>query len=69
MKPPTKEINTQTCLKQGDRLARFFFLPVAEGFIGLMSNAVNRSLFRGFEVGRSGLEISHLQYAHDTLCT
>jgi len=66
---PMKEINTETGLKQGDHLASLFFFLLAEGCIGLMSNAVNRSMFRGFEVGRSGLVISHLQSTHDTLCT
>lgn len=33
-----------------------------------MENAVNRNLFKGFEVKRGGSVISHLQYADDTLC-
>ena len=65
---PTKEISIQRGLKQGDPLTPFLFLLVAEGFSGLMRNAVNRNLFRGFEVGHNGLVISHLQYADDTLC-
>jgi len=55
-------------LKQGDPLAPFLFLLVAEGFSGLMTNAVNRNLFHGFEIKRGGSVISHLQYADDTLC-
>jgi len=47
---PTEEINIQRGLKQGDPLASFPFLLVAEGFSGLMSNAVARNLFQGFEV-------------------
>jgi len=65
---PTEEISVQRGLKQGDPLAPFLFLLVAEGFSGLMTNAVNRNLFKGFEVKRGGLVISHLQYADDTLC-
>lgn len=50
-------------------MAPFLFLLVAEGFSGLMVNAVNRNLFKGFEVKRGGkVVISHLQYANDTLC-
>lgn len=41
---------------------------VAEGFSGLMCNAVNLHLFEGFRFPEEGLEISHLQYANDTLC-
>jgi len=33
-----------------------------------MNNAVNRNLFKGFEVKRGGLTISHIQYADDTFC-
>jgi len=41
---------------------------VAEGFSGLMRNAVDRNIFKGFEVKRGGVTLSHLQYADDTLC-
>jgi len=65
---PTEEINVQRGLKQGDPLAPFLFLLVAEGFSGVMKNVVNRNLFQGFEIKRGGTIISHLQYADDTLC-
>jgi hypothetical protein len=65
---PTSEINIQRGLKQGDPLAPFLFLLVAEGFAGLMRSAVEKNLFKGFGVGRDGLVVSHLQYADDTLC-
>jgi len=65
---PTEEINVQRGLKQGDPLAPFLFLLVAEGFSGLMTNAVNQNLFKGFEIKQGGSVISHLQYADDTLC-
>jgi hypothetical protein len=65
---PTSEINIQRGLKQGDPLAPFLFLLVAEGFAGLMRSAVEKNLFKGFRVGTEGLVISHLQYADDTLC-
>ncbi|KAK2436747.1 hypothetical protein QL285_021719 [Trifolium repens] len=65
---PTSEINIQRGLKQGDPLAPFLFLLVAEGFAGLMRSAVEKSRFKGFDVGPNGLVISHLQYADDTLC-
>ena len=65
---PTEEIDIQRGLNQGDPLAPFLFLLVAEGFSGLMKNVVDRNLFKGFEVKRGGTVISHLQYADDTLC-
>ena len=66
---PTKEINIQRGLKQGDHLAPFFlFLVVVEGFSGLMRNAVSLHLYEGFRFAGSEVEVSHLQYADDTLC-
>jgi hypothetical protein len=65
---PTKEFNIQRGLKQGDPLAPFLFLLVAEGFGGVMKKAVEDNLFKGFQIGGGGLSISHLQYADDTLC-
>ncbi|GAU25119.1 hypothetical protein TSUD_274080 [Trifolium subterraneum] len=65
---PTTEINIQRGLKQGDPLAPFLFLLVVEGFAGLMRSVVDKNLFKGFSVGTEGLQISHLQYADDTLC-
>ncbi|MCH84888.1 LINE-1 reverse transcriptase like, partial [Trifolium medium] len=65
---PTEEINIQRGLKQGDPLAPFLFLLVAEGFGGVMRTAVEGTSFKGFSIGREGLQISHLQYADDTLC-
>jgi len=65
---PTEEINIQRGLKQGDPLAPFLFLVVAEGFSGLMRNVVWLNLFEGFRFRRERMVISHLQYADDTLC-
>jgi len=55
-------------LKQGDPLMPFLFLLVADGFSSLMDNAVNQNLFKGFEMMKGGMIISHLQYVDDTLC-
>jgi hypothetical protein len=65
---PTSEINIQRGLKQGDPLAPFLFLLVAEGFAGLMRSAVEKNLFKGFIVGPDNVVVSHLQYADDTIC-
>ncbi|GAU48539.1 hypothetical protein TSUD_282910 [Trifolium subterraneum] len=65
---PTREIDIQRGLMQGDPLASFLFLSVAEGFGGVMRRVVELDLFKGFMVGRNGFVVSHLQYAGDTLC-
>jgi hypothetical protein len=65
---PTEEINIQRGLKQGDPLAPFLFLIVAEGSGGLMKKAVSMHHFSGFQIGDGDVTISHLQYADDTLC-
>jgi hypothetical protein len=56
---PTSEINIQRGLKQGDPLAPFLFLLVAEGFAGLMRSAVEKNLFKGFSVGPGNVLLFH----------
>jgi hypothetical protein len=51
---PTREIDIHRGLKQGDPLAPFLFLLVAEGLGGVMRKAVELNLFKGFTVGRRG---------------
>jgi hypothetical protein len=64
---PTEEINIRKGLKQGDPLAPFLFLLVAEGLGAIMRQAVELNRFVPFKVGRGELPISHLQYADDTV--
>ena len=40
---------------------------MVEGLSGLVRSAKTHGLYRGFKVGNSGLSITHLQYADDTL--
>lgn len=65
---PTEEISIHRGLKQGDPLSPFLFLLVAEGFSGLMRKAREINLVEGFQIGANSLEVTHLQYAEDTLC-
>ena len=64
---PLAEFSPQRGLKQGDPLAPLLFNIVVEGLNGLMREAVEKNLFRGFLVGRNNVEISILQYADDTI--
>jgi hypothetical protein len=63
---PTEEVNINRVLKQGDPLAHFLFLLVAEGLGSLIHRVVSLGFFQGFKVN-SGVTISHLQYADNTL--
>jgi hypothetical protein len=58
---PTSEINIQRGLKQGNPLAPFLFLLVAEGLGGLMRSAVEKNYFKGVGVGEGSVVVSHLQ--------
>ncbi|GKV16244.1 hypothetical protein SLEP1_g26913 [Rubroshorea leprosula] len=50
---PTEEFIMEKGLRQGDPLALFLFLMIAEALNGLILKAVEDNLFRGVEVGKS----------------
>jgi len=54
-------------LRQGDPLAPFLFLVVAEGLAGLVRQAMKANILSGLKIGRKEVEISILQFADDTL--
>lgn len=64
---PTEEFRMEKGLRQGDPLAPFLFLMVAEGLSGMMRQAQKENLFKGLKVGQEEVEVSLLQYADDTL--
>ncbi|KAJ9558860.1 LOW QUALITY PROTEIN: hypothetical protein OSB04_013474 [Centaurea solstitialis] len=64
---PTKEFLMGKGLRQGDPLAPFLFLLVAENLHLLVEEAKEKGLFGGLLIGNEGLEISHLQYADDAI--
>ncbi|GKU93106.1 hypothetical protein SLEP1_g6734 [Rubroshorea leprosula] len=64
---PTEEFLMEKGLQQGDPLAPFLFLIIAEALNGLILKAVEDNLFKGVEVGKSGLKISHLQFVDDSI--
>ena len=59
---PIDEFSPQRGLKQGDPLAPFLFNIVVKGLMGLMRETQKKNLFKGFLVGRDGVEINTLQY-------
>ncbi|XP_057432167.1 uncharacterized protein LOC130724918 [Lotus japonicus] len=65
---PCEEFRIGKGLRQGDPLAPFLFLIVAEGLNGFFSQAVRLGRFRGFHLGRnSNIDISMLQFVDDTI--
>ena len=64
---PTKEFVPTRGLRQGDPMAPFLFLIVAEGLAGLVRQAVRKNLYSGIEVGTNGTNVKLLQFADDTL--
>jgi len=54
-------------LRQGDPLAPFLFLIVAEGLAGLMRETVRKGLYEGVRVGLEWVGINLLQFADVTL--
>ncbi|GKV53518.1 hypothetical protein SLEP1_g60039, partial [Rubroshorea leprosula] len=64
---PTEEFQMTKGLRQGDPLAPFLFLVVAEALNGLINKAVEEGLLEAATVGSGVVQISHLQFTDDTL--
>ena len=64
---PTEEFHPSRGLRQGDPLAPFLFLVVAEGLAGLVRQVTKANLYEGLNIGRSEVGLSMLQFADDTL--
>jgi len=62
-----EEFRPSRGLRQGDPLAPFLFLIVAEGLAGLVRKAIKENLLRGVKVGRTEIECCMLQFVDDTL--
>ena len=64
---PTKEFFPMKGLRQGDLLAPFLFLIVAEGLAGVSRMAKEKNLIDSLEVGRDKVKVNMLQYTDNTL--
>lgn len=65
---PTNEFKMEKGVRQGDPLAPFLFLMVAEGLNGIMRQAVATGNFIPLKIGRTvPVEIALLQFADDAL--
>jgi len=64
---PIKEFVPTRGLRQGDPMAPFLFLIVAEGLARLVRQAVKKNLYDGIKVGSNGTKVGLLQFGDDTL--
>jgi len=64
---PSKEFFPKKGLRQGNPLAPFLFLIVAEGLTGVFRMVTKRKLIDSLEVGGEKVKVSMLQYADDTI--
>lgn len=64
---PSGEFRMERRLRQGDPLSPFLFLVAVEGLNLLAKKAIREGLIVPAKVGREKVEISHIQYAVDTI--
>ncbi|XP_068483176.1 uncharacterized protein [Phaseolus vulgaris] len=64
---PTREFLPRKGLRQGDPLAPFLFLIVAEELAGVSRMAEEKQLIDSLEVGKPKVKVNMLQFADDTL--
>ena len=65
---PTREFFPRKGLRQGDPLAPFLFLIVAEGLAGVARVAEEKKLIDNLEVGKDKVKVNMLQYPDDQKC-
>lgn len=67
---PTDEFKMEKGVRQGDTLAPFIFLIVAEGLNGILRQALTTGKFTPLKIGmRDIVEVLLLQFANDALFT
>ncbi|XP_071695782.1 uncharacterized protein [Rutidosis leptorrhynchoides] len=64
---PTKEFSPERGIRQGDPISPFLFIIVAEGLNILVKRALANGHLQGLKIGHDNLNITHLQYADDTI--
>ncbi|GKE69882.1 reverse transcriptase domain, reverse transcriptase zinc-binding domain protein, partial [Tanacetum coccineum] len=64
---PSEEFGLERGVRQGNPLSSFLFILAAEGLNAIVSEAVEKGIFRGVVVGENKVIVSHLQYADDTI--
>jgi len=63
---PTQDFKPRKGLRQGDPLAPFLFLIVAEGLVGVVRKAIEK--LESLEIRDRSVKVNMLQYADDKVC-
>lgn len=64
---PCEPFKFQKGLRQGDPISSFLFNIVSKALNFVISEACSKDLIFGIRNGRDNIELTHLQYADDTL--
>ncbi|GKC78490.1 hypothetical protein Tco_1129264 [Tanacetum coccineum] len=64
---PTEEFRLERGVRQVDPLSSFLFILAAEGLNSIVSEAVEKGIFRGVNIRSNREVVSHLQYANYTI--
>lgn len=64
---PSGGFKMERGLRQGDPLSPFLYLLIAEALSILVSRAVESDASKAIEIGDHNIQVSHLQYADDTI--
>nr|GFC91674.1 LINE-1 reverse transcriptase like [Tanacetum cinerariifolium] len=64
---PSEEFGLERGIRQGDPLSSFLFILAAEGLNAIVSEAMEKGIFRGVVVGDNNVLVPHLQYTDDTI--
>ncbi|XP_071712212.1 uncharacterized protein [Rutidosis leptorrhynchoides] len=64
---PTLEFHLKRGIRQGDQLSPYLFIIASEGLNLLTNIAIRDGLLRGVDIGKNQVNVSHLQFADDTI--
>ncbi|KAK3195492.1 hypothetical protein Dsin_026802 [Dipteronia sinensis] len=64
---PTEEFTVERGLRQGDPLSPFLFNIIVESLSCCIMKAVDLNLLKGATLGNGEVQVSHLQFADDTI--